>query len=147
MNFYYLIKAQSFIELKKFDESVNALNLIEPMSKHTISRDILIYQIGLIKKDDNLINQVINNIKNYKFNKMTLKHKILFELLMIKDSSDLKNYLKEIAIPYSIEVEDVRNIKKYTFMVMEICCNNSRYKEASQHFKKYKKEIKKLITL
>ena len=56
----------------------------------------------------------------------------------------MKEYLRDIAIPYSIKIEDFYGLEKYTNDVMEICINTSRYKEATQFYKKYQKELNRI---
>ena len=73
-----------------------------------------------------------------------MRSKINYHFLVQKDQVDQKEYLRDIAIPFSIKIEDYDSLCFYTNHVMDICIENSRYKEAMQYYKKYQKEISKV---
>ena len=62
-----------------------------------------------------------------------------------KLNTEQKEYLREIAIPFSVKVGDINSLAKYTDDIMNVCIDASRYKEAMMHYRKYKKAGKRNI--
>lgn len=64
--------------------------------------------------------------------------------MLEQNKESVKEYLRDIAIPYSIKINDYYGLEKYTNEIMDICITNSRYKEAVQHYKRWQKEKNKI---
>lgn len=141
---YYLIKGMNEIVLNMTARGKISLLKVNEASNYDIAKYVYLYQVAI--KESNAEDKIIysKKIKDFKYTKQNLKHKVFFRVIDINNEDDLKGYLKDIAIPYSIEIEDLKSLKSYTFMLMDICANNARYKESTQHFKKYQKELIKL---
>ena len=64
----------------------------------------------------------------------------------------LKKRLKKIYKSRSIrsyghKIEDFYGLKQYTMEMMDICMSTSRYKEATQFYKKYQKEVNRISNI
>ncbi|KFZ26851.1 MAG: Helix-turn-helix domain protein [Candidatus Izimaplasma bacterium HR2] len=139
-DFYYLIKAQALYKTKCFNESILCLNNIRENSTFFYQKTILLYEICLIENDTEMCNSINNILKSYKPDKHQLKYKVYYHYLLEQQKDSVKEYLRDIAIPYSIKINDFYGLEKYTNEIMEICIINSRYKEAIQHYKRWQKE-------
>ena len=91
-----------------------------------------------------MLEEIKTILNSFKPDRFQLKHKVHYHYLLLSKEEDLKEYLRDIAIPYSIKIEDYYGLMKYTNDVMDICINTSRYKEATQFYKKYQKEVHRI---
>lgn len=139
-DFYYLIKAKSLFNTEFLNESILALNNIRENSSFFYQKTILLYEICLKEKDKDMCNSIKTILNNYKPDKFQLKHKVYYHYLLEQGKDKVKEYLRNIAIPYSIKIDDYYGLEKYTNRIMDICIDNSRYKEAVQYYKKWQKE-------
>ena len=105
---------------------------------------ILLFKICREENDQETIENIKTIVKNYKPKKSELRSKINYHFLVKQDVNDQKEYLRDIAIPFSIKIEDYDSLHLYTDKVMDICVETSRYKEAMQYYKKYQKEVNKV---
>jgi hypothetical protein len=69
-----------------------------------------------------------------------LKAKIHYHYLIQENDEEKKYYLRDIAIPFAIRIEDPALLERYIKAVMAICVDGARYKEAMQFFQKLEKE-------
>lgn len=138
--FYYMIKAMILFEKRKYQESVLNLNNIGQDSVFYYQKTILLYEICLIDKDTEMVEKVKRILEDYKPNKFQLRYKVYYHYLLNTRQEDLKEYLRDIAIPFSIKIDDYYGLEKYTNKMIEICSKNSRYKEALQYYNKMQKE-------
>jgi hypothetical protein len=139
-DFYYLIKAKSLFKMECHNESILSLNNIRVKSPFFYQKTILLYEICLTDKDDDMCDSIKEILQNYKPDKFQLQYKVYYHYLLEQQKDSVKEYLRNIAIPYSIKIDDYYGLEKYTNEIMNICINNSRYKEAVQHYKKWQKE-------
>lgn len=139
-DFYYLIKAQSLYKLNIYNESIVCLNKIREKSSFFYQKTILLYEICLISNDVQMCNSIKEILKIYKPDKFQLKHKVYYHYLLEQQKDNVKEYIRDIAIPFSIKINDYYGLEKYTNEIMDICISNSRYKEAVQYYKKWQKE-------
>ncbi len=139
-DFYYLIKAQALYKNKCFNESVLSLNNIKEDSTFYYQKTILLYEISLIDDDQEMCDSIKDILRNYKPDKFQLQYKVYYHYLLEQHKDSVKDYLRDIAIPYSIKINDYYGLEKYTNEIMDICITNSRYKEAVQHYKRWQKE-------
>ena len=126
--------------LKLFDEALNELeNVYENSKYYAVS---LLVKLAIYKRINDTYNHTIteNLIKNLVANDRLIKERVNFQYKIIEDECDKKDYLREIAIPYSIKTEDYYMLEYYVKAIMDICIKNSRYKEALQYLKKLNKE-------
>lgn len=143
-DFYYLVKAEILYCTAFNKDSVLALNKINNESNLFYQKMILLFSICKAENDIGMLEEIKTILSSYKPDRFQLKHKVQYHYLLIEKEEDLKEYLRDIAIPYSIKIEDFYGLEKYTNDVMDICINTSRYKEATQFYKKYQKEVNKI---
>ncbi len=143
-DFYHFIKAQALFEFAAYNECTLTLSKIGSESKFYYRKMILLYSICKIEKDFVMLEEIKTILLKYKPDKFQLQHKVYYHYLLIENDENLKEYLRDIAIPFSIKIEDIYGLEKYTNYVMEICINTSRYKEATQYYKKYQKEVNRI---
>jgi hypothetical protein len=105
---------------------------------------VLLYEICLIEDDREMGTEIKKLIHDYKMNRRNMTDKVYYHFLNETNEEDIKEYLRDIAIPYSIKTSDYKMLQFYTDKIMDICINNSRYKEATQYYKKYNKELEKV---
>lgn len=137
---YNLIQAQSLFKLKAYNECVLILSHIREKSTFFYQKTILLYEVSLNGNDSEMTDSIKLILKSYKPDKFQLKSKVYYHYLLEQQKDNVKEYLRDIAIPYSIKINDYYGLEKYTNMIMDICISNSRYKEAVQHYKKWQKE-------
>ncbi len=142
--FYFLVKAEIHYLMERYKDAALSLNNINNQSSYFYQKMILLFSICKIEKDTGMLEEIKDILSTYKPDRFQLKHKVHYHYLLIEKEEDLKEYLRDIAIPYSIKIEDFYGLKQYTMDVMDICINTSRYKEATQFFKKYQKEVSRI---
>lgn len=138
--FYFLIKAQILFRENKYEDAVLPLKHITQNSIFFYQKTILLYEISLINNDMEMLEQLKKILEEYKPNKFQLRYKVYYHYLLNTKMDDLKEYLRDIAIPFSIKIDDYYGLEKYTNRMIEICSESSRYKEALQYYKKLMKE-------
>lgn len=143
-DFYFLVKAKILLAYNSYKDSVLSLNRISNESAFFYQKMILLYSICKIENDQGMLEEIRKILEDYKPDRFQLKHKVFYHYLLLSSDEDIKEYLRDIAIPYSIKIDDYYGLKKYTKDVMDICINTSRYKEATQYYKKYQKEVDKI---
>ena len=143
-DFYYIVKAEILYCLSLYKDSALSLNKIDNKSEFFYQKMILLFAICKKENDIGMLEEIKNILNSYKPDRFQLKHKVHYHYLLINEEEDLKEYLRDIAIPYSIKIEDFYGLEKYTNDVMDICINTSRYKEATQFYKKYQKEVNRI---
>lgn len=137
---YYLIKAKSYYKTSKMNESIVMLNNVRESSSFFYQKTILLFEISLQEKDDEMCNSIKEILDKFKPDKFQLKHKVYYHYLLEKKKDSVKEYLRDVAIPYSIKINDFYGLEEYTNELIDICITNSRYKEAIQYYKKCQKE-------
>ena len=143
-DFYYLIKAEILFNLKSYKDSSLSLSNIMNTSNLFYQKMILLFSICKNEKDLGMLEEIKSILSSYKPDRFQLKHKVHYHYLLINSDEDLKEYLRDIAIPYSVKIEDFYGLKKYTLDIRDICINTSRYKEATQFYTKYQKELSRI---
>ena len=146
-DFYYLIKSEILFIMEKYKDSALALNNINNQSDFFYQKMILLFSICKKEEDLGTSTEIKNILSSYKPDRFQLKHKVHYHYLLIESEEDLKEYLRDIAIPYSIKIEDFYGLKQYTMEMMDICMSTSRYKEATQFYKKYQKEVNRISNI
>ncbi|PAT01637.1 hypothetical protein CI105_06080, partial [Candidatus Izimaplasma bacterium ZiA1] len=141
---HYLLGACMY-KLELFEEAIRDLESVHENSRYyTVS---LLVKLAIYKKLNDTYQYTIteNLIKNLVVNDKLVKERVNFQYKLIDDECDKKDYLREIAIPYSIKTEDYYMLEYYIKAIMDICIKNSRYKEALQYLKKLNKENSRKI--
>lgn len=146
-DFYYLVKAEILYILTSYKDSTLALNEISNKSEFFYQKMILLFTICKDEDDKGMLEEIKEILSCYKPDRFQLKHKVQYHYLLLEKEEDVKEYLRDIAIPYSIKIEDFYGLEKYINDIIEICINTSRYKEATQYYKKYKKELNRISEL
>ncbi len=146
-DFYYLIKAKALFKIDYLNESIISLNNIRESSSFFYQKTVLLYEICLIEKDDDMCDSIKDILQSYKPDKFQLKYKVYYHYLLEQKKDSVKEYLRDIAIPYSIKIDDYYGLEKYTNEIMNICIVNSRYKEAVQYYKKWQKEKNRITQI
>ena len=144
LDYYHYIKAKVFFELDLLNESVISLSLIKEGSYLYTSKMVLLYEICLIDENEDMLIEIKSILSDFSLNKGDIKDKVYYHLLIQKDIDDKKEYLRDIAIPFSIKISDYYSLKRYIDLIIDICIENSRYKEAMQYYKKYQKELSRV---
>lgn len=139
--FYSIVKAEILFLLNKYQEATLSLNNIDNKSDFFYQKMILLFSICKIEKDEGMLEEINNVLTSFMPDRFQLKYKVQYHYLLLDKEEDLKEYLRDIAIPYSIKIEDYYGLKQYTLDIMDICINKSRYKEATQFYKKYQREV------
>jgi len=142
--YYCFLKAKVYYLLGNTNESVIYLSNIKESSLLFVSKTVLLYEICLLENDEDMLLELRNILDGLQMSKADLKDKVYYHFLTQKDDENRKEYLRDIAIPFSIKTSDYSALKYYVDHIMEICIESSRYKEATQYYKKYSKEIKKV---
>lgn len=143
LDFYYYIKSQILFRLNCLNEAVIALKNINEESDLYTGKMVLLYEICVLEEDYDMMNEIKLILKSSKQHSINIKDKVYYHYLIQKDESK-KDYIKDIAIPFSIKTSDYQSLKLYVNSIMDICIENSRYKEATQYYKKYQKELHKV---
>lgn len=142
--FYQYLKARILFNLECYNEAVISLSNIKDDSQLFTSKMVLLYEICLLEEDTEMLEEIKSILKEFRSKKSDLKDKVYFHFLTQKDEENKKEYLRDIAIPFSIKTSDYHSLNFYIEYIMDICISNSRYKEATQYYKKYTKEISKV---
>lgn len=140
-DFYYYIKGSLSFLLERFQESAGYLSHIKEDSFMHIDKMLLLYEICLVENDFDMLEEIKVIISDYKMKRTDMKSKVYYHYLNEETEDNLKLYLRDIAIPYSIKSNNYKMLQFYTNKIMEICIRNSRYKEATQYYKKCHKEL------
>lgn len=143
-SFYYYVKANTLFQLGQYKEATLTLKNISETSEYYLQKMVLMLKICIIEEDFETIETIKNIVDLYKPTKREMTSKIHYHFIIQQDKTDQKEYLRDIAIPFSIKIEDYDSLFIYTNHIMDICFDNSRYKEAMQYYRKYQKEINKV---
>lgn len=143
-DFYYVIKAEVLCHLGNHKDASIYLKNIAVTSNFYLKKMILLFCICQKEQDYETIANIKEIVKDYKPKKQELRNKIHYHYLVEEDLATQKEYLRDVAIPFSIKIEDYDSLDVYTNQVMDICVSTSRYKEAMQYYKKYQKEVEKV---
>lgn len=144
LGYYYYLRAKILFLQNHLNDSVVALSNIKDDSPVYTSKLVLLYEICLIENDQEMLEEIQFLLKEFKSRKSDLSEKVHYHYLMQKDEENTKEYLRDIAIPFSIKTSNYNSLKTYVNRIMDICISNSRYKEATQYYKKYQREIERV---
>lgn len=144
LDVYHILLAKiKFIE-GFYKDATLVLSNIKDTSKNFYEKMVLLYEICLKESDESMKHEIAEIIANIPHDKLKIKAKIYYHFLLQSTRQDRKEYLREIAIPFSVKVGDMKSLYMYTDVIMDLCIDASRYKEATLHYKKYKKEVGKI---
>ncbi len=141
---YYIIKSEIHYRMDNFTDASFYLKNIDETSNFFLKKMILLVLICKKEEDFDTIENIKEIVRQYKPKKSELRNKIQYHFLVQENSASQKEYLREVAIPFSIKIEDYDSLSFYTENIMTICSETSRYKEALQYYKKYQKELLKV---
>ncbi|AIO19561.1 Helix-turn-helix domain protein [Candidatus Izimaplasma bacterium HR1] len=141
---FYIIKAETLYYLNNYKDASFYLKNISRNSEYYLKKMILLLKICKAEEDFETIENIKDIVREYKPKKSELRNKIHYHFLTQKDKQNQKEYLRDIAIPFSIKIDDYDYLSIYTNEVMDICVENSRYKEAISYYNKYQKELNKV---
>ncbi len=144
MEFYYFTFAKIMYQLKRNNDAILALKHITQESSFYLRKMVLLLRICIEEDDVESINDIKQVIEGYKPTKHEMNSKVFYHYLVQENRQAQKEYLRDIAIPFSIQIQDYEKLHVYTNDVMDICIETSRYKEAMQYYKKYQKEVNKV---
>ncbi len=139
-----LTKAKVIKDLGRYKESIITLNHIKESSIYHFEKLVILYELCILEKDVEMKLKLEKLIDGYKLGKHKIKYKIFYHYLKQNAEGDMKEYLRDVAIPFSMKMHDFNSFQFYTEKLMDICIESSRYKEATQHFKRYQKEKNKI---
>jgi transcriptional regulator with XRE-family HTH domain len=138
------LKAKILIDLQQYQEASMILKEIDVDSPYYFRKMTALYEICLLEGDENTASDIENTLITLKPHKREIGYKIRYHYLTQKSSERKKEYLRDIAIPVSIRIEDYKMLFNYTMDIMQLCMEGSRYKEATSFFQKYQKELEKI---
>jgi hypothetical protein len=144
LDLYYYMKAKVNYKLQRQTETLNCLHRISKNSQYYYKKMVLLYELSNELEDLKTKEEIIDILQNVKPLKHDLHEKIKYHYLSMTCNDEKKEYLRDIAIPFSIKIQNYSDLKIYIDDVMDICISNSRYKEAIQYHQKYQKELKKI---
>lgn len=139
---YHILEAEIYFKLKKYQKALLVLKGITDESKHFFRKMVLMYEIFYIEDDFDMIKHVKMILKDYHPTQEEMHHKIHWHYLTAY-LNDKKEYLRDIAIPFSIKTENIHKLKYYIDEIIDICYETHRYKEGLTYLRKYEKELKK----
>jgi hypothetical protein len=119
------------------------LKKIDDTSPYYMRKMVMMVQIAKYNNDYEMIKTIKTELKGYHPTQEEMHDKIMYHYL-ISYEEDKKDYLRDIAIPFSIKTEQFVHLDYYIHEIMDICIDTSRYKEATQYYKKYQKELSKI---
>lgn len=140
-------KANIFYQLEQYQDATFALKQIKQDSVYYYRKMILILKICIQEDDQDMIVQIQNLLEDISPDRREMNAKIQYHYLLQRSKEDKKDFLRDIAIPFSIKVEDYTSLYQYTMDIMNLCMDDSRYKEATQFFHKYERELAKIEKL
>ena len=143
-DYVHIIKAKILLRLQRYGESTMTLNNIKDGSAVEFEKLVLLYELCVIEQDLEMKEELSFILDHYKLGKDKIKYKIYYHYLKQQEQDDLKEYLRDIAIPFSLKIHDFTSLKFYTEKLMDVCIQTSRYKEATQHYKKLQKETNRI---
>ena len=143
-DYYHILYAEVLIRLHQTKDASLKLNNINSSSPYYHLKLVLMYKICMMEKDDDLAHEIALLIKDVDHNSIDPKDRIHYYTLSQLDPIKRKEYLRDIAIPYSIKSSDLVRLEAYIIDIMNICIETSRYKEATQYHMKYIKELDKI---
>jgi tetratricopeptide (TPR) repeat protein len=141
--FYYL-KAFILFQMRRFKDAGLSLGKIQEDSPYYLKKMILMYEICLKEDDKDLSEQIKQTIQSISINHDSRKDHVYFRSISQNNIEMMKQYLRDIAIPFSIKTSDISMLQLYTNRLMDICYDNSRYKEAMTYHVKYMKVLTKI---
>lgn len=144
---YYYLRSLIQFSLRRFQEATVSLKKIQAESIYYMRKMTLLLQICRMEDDYDMIEEIRKILESYTPNVQEMSTKIYYHYLTQDDKNDQKDYLRNIAIPFSIKIEDYKHLKQYTDDIMQLCIDGSRYKEAMQHYNRYQKEMHKIQQL
>ena len=144
VEYYHYLNALVDFEIDNIQDATIQLSYISEDSKFYFRKMVLLLLICTIEKDYEMANNIKDIIKDYKPHRNEMESKVFYHFMVQESEEDKKEYLREIAIPFAIKIQDYLGLEMYTNEYMEICFSTSRYKEAMQYYKKYQKEISKV---
>ena len=140
---YMILKAEILIVTKQVSKAMIVLKDIDDTSVYYMRKMVMMYQICLENLDYEMMKVIKEALVDYHPSKEEMHDKVMYHYL-ISNNEDKKEYLRDVAIPFSIRTEHYRNLKFYTHEIMQICIDTSRYKEATQFYKKYQRELERI---
>ncbi len=144
VDYVSFLKAKIHMDLSQYQEASLILKDINEQSPYYFRKMTLLYEICLIEGDENTASDIENKLITLIPHKKEIEYKIKYHYLTQKTPERKKEYLRDIAIPVSIRTEDYKMLRNYTMEIMQICMENSRYKEATSFFQKYQREVEKV---
>jgi transcriptional regulator with XRE-family HTH domain len=142
-DFYAMLKAEIYVKLELYNKAMMALKTIKKESTFYIKKMILMYDICIKENEYGYCEEIKSILKGCETEMKSVKDKIYYQYLLLEEDSK-KDFLRDIAIPLSIKTSDFNSLKQYVDVIIDICIETSRYKEATQYYKKYQKEIKRV---
>jgi transcriptional regulator with XRE-family HTH domain len=140
---YHILKADIMMKLNKHERVMLHLKKIDDTSPYYMRKMVMMVQIAKYNNDYEMIQTIKTELKGYHPTQEEMHDKIMYHYL-ISYEEDKKDYLRDIAIPFSIKTEQFVHLDYYIHEIMDICIDTSRYKEATQYYKKYQKELSKI---
>lgn len=141
---YHYEKARMYVSLAQHNEAIFELKHIEQGSLYYYRKMVLLLELCMMEEDEDMVRHLRQVLADISPDFREMKAKIHYHYLIQETPEDKKEYLRTIAIPFSIKVEDYYTLHHYTKEMMTICINHSRYKEATQFYHKYEREINKI---
>lgn len=142
-DYYYYLNALTAKELGCFKESIMFMHEIDEHSEYYFKKMVLLLEV-CVQEDDSMLEEIKTILDGYTPSKKDMSDKVFYHFLKLKQDIDRKEYLRDIAIPFSIKSENYHQLQFYINDIIKICQDNSRYKEALTYYNKYQKELSKI---
>lgn len=144
---YYTLYSSILIQQAKYQDALIKLSNIKEDSECYYQKLVLLYRISLDENDINMKEELESIISNIEYNIQDQQYRIMYHTMRLQNNDKQKEYIRDIAIPYTIKSSNLNALKIYTDLLMDICMKTSRYKEATQYYMKYAKELSRINEL
>jgi transcriptional regulator with XRE-family HTH domain len=142
--YYHFLKAKIFYGLKRYSEASFELKKIGRNSRLYYRKMTMLLELCIKEGDQTTSQEIKKVLSDINPSPNEIDAKIKYHYLTQTSKEDKKEYLRDIAIPFSIRIEDYKMLHAYTLDIMDICIETSRYKEATSFYQKYVREKEKI---
>lgn len=143
-DYYCYLKAKIMKECGRNNECIMYLRDIKEDSSYYFKKMVLLLEVCQLEEDDEMAKEIENILDMFSPNKKDMTEKVYYHYLKQIEEPDKKEFLRDIAIPFSIKSENYHLLLFYINDLIQICEKNSRYKEALTYYNKYRRELEKI---
>jgi hypothetical protein len=144
---YHYIMAQALHAAGRDSDATLELKRIAAESRFAYRKTLLLYEICIEQGDHEMREKLEELLDETNPHPSEMAAKIEYHLWKQPNDEDQKQYLREIAIPFSIRTENPQLTWTYVQKIMDLCIAHARYKEATQYLQKWNKEMQRIKDL